>query len=139
MSGTLLEMRHIAKNFGAVRALKNVRLNVEEGETHALCGENGAGKSTLMKILDGFYPHRSYQGEMLLEGGLLCLRSPADAARHGIAMIDQEIAIHPNLSVAENLYLGHLPARWGIRSARRLYADAEAILTQISLEVDPQL
>jgi D-xylose transport system ATP-binding protein len=139
MAGMLLEMRNIAKSFGPVRALKSVHLEIEEGETHALCGENGAGKSTLMKILDGFYPYRSYQGEIRLEGELLCLRSPADAARRGIAMIYQEIAIHPNLSVAENLFLGHLPTCWGIRASRRLNADAEAALAQIGLPAAPHL
>jgi D-xylose transport system ATP-binding protein len=136
MSEYLLEMRGISKSFGAVRALKNVNLQVFPGEMHALCGGNGAGKSTLMKVLDGYYPHGDYEGEILLSGTTVHIRNPGDASHHGIAMVYQEIAIHDDLSVAENLFVGGLPSRWGVVSKRRLFAEAEALLSQVGLDVD---
>jgi D-xylose transport system ATP-binding protein len=132
----LLEMRSIAKSFGAVKALSDVNLRIRTGELHAICGENGAGKSTLMKILDGYYPHGSYQGDILLNGRKLCLHTPADAARAGIAMIYQEISTHPNLSVAENVFLGNLPVKAGIVSSKDLGRAAEDALAKVGLNVD---
>lgn len=136
MPGNILEMRGIAKCFGAVKALKNVDLFVRPGEIHAICGENGAGKSTLMKILDGFHPSGSYSGEIMLDAQPLRMRSPADASRNGIAMIYQEISIHGNLSVAENLFVGRVPSRLGILSSRRMCENARKALSEIGLNTD---
>ncbi|MHB0998407.1 MAG: sugar ABC transporter ATP-binding protein [Armatimonadota bacterium] len=132
----LLEMNNIAKSFGTVKALKSVNLRIRKGEIHALCGENGAGKSTLMKILDGFYGFDTYQGDILLDGQPVRLNSPASAAQHGIAMIYQEIAIHANLSIAENLYVGRLPSYMGVVSSRKMADDARIVLKDIGLDVD---
>src|SRR5262245_14820340 len=105
----LLEVRGITKDFPGVRALDAVSLDVERGEVHALCGENGAGKSTLIKVLSGYYPHGSYDGEIRLDGEPVRFRDIRDAERYGIAVIAQELALVPEMTVAENLFLGREP------------------------------
>src|SRR5215475_14410168 len=102
----LLELHTIRKDFPGVRALDGVSFDLEPGEIHALCGENGAGKSTLIKILCGVYPAGSYGGEILLSGEPVRFRSLRDSEARGIALIAQELALVPDLSVAENLVLG---------------------------------
>lgn len=127
--GPTLEARRISKAFAGVQALSNVSLSLRRGEVHALMGENGAGKSTLMKILAGLHPPDS--GEILLEGRRVHLRSPHEAFRAGIAMIHQELMPIPDLTVAENLLLGHEPAggligwikRRALRDEARRYLD----------------
>jgi ABC-type sugar transport system ATPase subunit len=101
-----LEMSSIAKNFGAVHALRGVALQVRRGEVHGLIGQNGAGKSTLMKILDGYYPAGSFSGTIRVAGTEVQLRSPRDAAAVGIAIVPQETTVVESLSVAENVLLG---------------------------------
>lgn len=100
----LLEMRNITKSFGKFQALKGVDLTVFSGEIHALMGENGAGKSTLMKILAGAYTTTS--GEILIEGRPWSIKGPKDALNAGISLIYQEMQLAPNLTVAENIFLG---------------------------------
>ena len=99
--------RNVSKRFPGVRALHDVSFAVERGEVHALIGENGAGKSTLMKLLSGVYP--DYEGELLLDGQPLALASPRDAQHRGIAIIHQELNLIPELTVAENIFLGREP------------------------------
>src|SRR6478672_10798447 len=108
----LLEMRGISKTFPGVRALDNVRLTVYPGEVHALMGENGAGKSTLMKILSGAY-QADPGGQILIEGQPVQISDPIAAKRLGISIIYQELALAPNLTVAENIYLGTEPRKSG--------------------------
>jgi ABC-type sugar transport system ATPase subunit len=108
---SLLELRGIQKSFGGVRALRGVSFDLRAGEIHALLGENGAGKSTLIKTLGGI--HRPDAGEILMDGQPAGIASPGDAARLGIRVIHQELALAPNLSVAENLFLGREPGRFG--------------------------
>ena len=108
-SGTHLEMRGIVKDFSGVRALDGVDLELHGGEILALVGENGAGKSTLINIIGGQWPAGSYEGEMLLDGVPVAFRGPHDALEAGIAVIHQELQLVPDLSVAENLFLGRLP------------------------------
>ena len=129
MADTRLRLSGVRKRFGATVALDGVTLDIAPGEVHALVGENGAGKSTLMKILSGV--HAPDAGEMTLDGAAFAPSAPLDARRAGVVMVNQELAIAPHLSVAENLVLGAEPARGGwLRRAeeRRLAADALAQL-----------
>lgn len=105
---SVLQVRNVSKSFTGVKALVDVSLTLWPGQVHALMGENGAGKSTLMKVLAGL--HRVDSGEILLRGRPIVLRSPQDAIRNGIAMIHQELMPIPDLTVAENILLGHEPA-----------------------------
>ena len=111
-----LEMIDVTKSFGATRALDGVSLRVEAGEVRALIGENGAGKSTLMKILSGVY--RADSGTMTLEGGPYLPRGPKDALAAGVAMIYQELAMAPHLSVEANIMLGQERVRGGLIKRR---------------------
>ena len=99
-----LEMRHIAKNFGGVRALRDVSFTARAGEVHAICGENGAGKSTLMKILAGAITE--YEGEIRLDGRPVRFSGPREAEDAGIRIIYQELNLVPQLTVADNIFLG---------------------------------
>ncbi|TPJ18765.1 sugar ABC transporter ATP-binding protein [Mesorhizobium sp. B2-7-3] len=109
----VLEMRHISKTFGAIRALQDVSLSVHAGELHALMGENGAGKSTLMKVLSGAY-RPDPGGEILIDGAPAATGDPIKARAAGIAVIYQELSLAPNLTVAQNIFLGNEPRRFGI-------------------------
>ena len=100
----LLEMRHINKFFPGVKALSNVDFTLRKGEIHALMGENGAGKSTLIKVLTGVY--QSDGGEITVDGKKVTIRSPQDAQNNGISTVYQEITLCPNLTVAENMFIG---------------------------------
>src|SRR2546423_7756563 len=104
-----LQFDNIGKTFPGVRALDGITFGVAEGSVHALMGENGAGKSTLLKILSGAYQPTS--GTLSMGGRSQIFHSTADAIHAGVAVIYQELHLAPELSVAENLYLGHLPAR----------------------------
>jgi ribose transport system ATP-binding protein len=101
----LLEMCNISKTFPGVKALRNVQLTVYPGEIHSLMGENGAGKSTLMKVLSGAY-QADVGGEIRIDGHSVTINNPVDAKHHGIAVIYQELSLSPNLTVAENIYMG---------------------------------
>ena len=103
----LLEVREIEKTFPGVRALSGVSFDVRAGEVHALLGENGAGKSTLIKIVSGVY--QPDLGSILIDGRTVHFSSPDDARRAGVATIYQELLLFPELSVAENIFLGHAP------------------------------
>ncbi|PKH25274.1 D-xylose ABC transporter ATP-binding protein [Enterobacterales bacterium CwR94] len=108
----LLELRNISKNFGPVKALQGVSLTLQPGEIHALAGENGAGKSTLMNIIDGIL--RPDSGEMLLDGAPVTIRSPREAQKLGIGLVHQEIALCPDISVYENIWMAHAARHAGV-------------------------
>jgi L-arabinose transport system ATP-binding protein len=110
-----LEFAHIGKVFPGVRALDDVSFGADEGSVHALMGENGAGKSTLLKILSGAY--QASAGEVRIGGQAHLFRSTGEALAAGVAVIYQELHLVPEMTVAENLYLGHLPARRRDRAA----------------------
>jgi inositol transport system ATP-binding protein len=138
MSGAiLLDVRGICKQFPGVRALDGVDLQVRAGEVHALLGENGAGKSTLLKILSG--AQRATHGEVKLQGATL---DPADSPRQrqhlGLVTIYQEFNLLPFMSIAENLYLGQEPRRFGIIDWQTMHKNAKALLASLGLEVDPE-
>lgn len=133
----ILELKNIVKTFPGVRALNGVRLDLYKGEVHALCGENGAGKSTLMKIISGAQKYTS--GEMILNGENVQFHSTKDAERHGIAMIYQEFNMIPELSIAENIFLGRLPkTKYKTINWKKLYQDAEETLKKLGLNMDPK-
>jgi D-xylose transport system ATP-binding protein len=131
----LLEARAITKRFPGVTALRNVSFDLHPGEIHALCGENGAGKSTLIKLLSGLHAHGTYEGELRLDDHPAQFRSIADAQRNGIAVIYQELALIPELSIAENLFLGCEPRRGLLIDWEKLYTDARAILARVGLDL----
>lgn len=114
MSKIILEMRNITKTFPGVKALNHVNLKVQEGEIHALMGENGAGKSTLMKVLSGVYQYGTYEGDILFEEQICQFRDISDSEGKGIVIIHQELALIPQLSIAENIFLGNERAKKGI-------------------------
>ncbi len=103
----ILEMRHITKVFPGVVALDDVNLSVRTGEIHAICGENGAGKSTLMKVLSGVHPYGTYDGEIVYNGEEVRFSGIRDSEKAGIVIIHQELALIPQLSIAENMFLGN--------------------------------
>ncbi|SDP25132.1 multiple monosaccharide ABC transporter ATP-binding protein [Phyllobacterium sp. OV277] len=135
---TILEMRGITKTFPGVKALDNVNLNVRKGEIHALVGENGAGKSTLMKVLSGVYPHGSYDGEIHYNGEEQHFRDISDSEEKGIIIIHQELALVPLLSIAENIFLGNEPARFGIIDWHVAETRTRELLAKVGLKEDPQ-
>lgn len=107
MSDYILEMKNITKEYPGVRALNHVNLQVERGEIHALVGENGAGKSTLMNVLSGTIPHGEYSGEILYNGRVCSFHNIHDSEKLGIVIIHQELALIPELTIAENMFLGN--------------------------------
>ncbi|MZP28827.1 ATP-binding cassette domain-containing protein [Heliobacterium undosum] len=133
----LLEMRAIHKSFPGARVLKDVDFCVEKGEIHALLGENGAGKSTLMKILTGIYGKDS--GEIHFDGSPLAVQGPREAEALGIVMIHQEFNLVPQLSIAENIFLGNEGpfTRWGTIRWPALVEASRRFLDQVGLSVAP--
>lgn len=130
----LLQTKELSKSFGVVRALSKVDFNLYHGEVHAVLGENGAGKSTLIKLVTGVYGKDS--GTILLEGKVIEPRSPHEAQEYGISTVYQEINLIPTLSVAENLFLGRQPMRWGFVNTRQVNAKAKALLKTYNLDID---
>ena len=137
MNSALLEMKQITKSFPGVRALDGVSFDLNKGEIHALVGENGAGKSTLIKILAGVYPHPEYGGEVFLDGSERRFANVRDAEEAGIAVIYQELSLVKDLSVAENIFLGREPGRFGVINWEQLYSRAQKLLDDLHLAIDP--
>src|SRR5437773_8278918 len=137
-SEPLLEMRNITKSFPGVRALDGVSFDLKPGEIHALVGENGAGKSTLIKILAGVYPHPEYGGEIILDASERRFANVRDSETTGIAVIYQELSLVKDLNVAENVFLGREPRRFGIINWEELYSRAQKLLDELHLEIDPR-
>ncbi|MBL1067653.1 multiple monosaccharide ABC transporter ATP-binding protein [Streptomyces sp. 7-21] len=134
MERHVLEMRGITKTFPGVRALDGVNISVRPGEIHAICGENGAGKSTLMKVLSGVYPHGSYEGEIYFEGELCQFKDIRASERRGIVIIHQELALIPQLSIAENIFLGNERAgRGGLISWSTTLRETERLMRRVGL------
>ena len=136
-SDLILEMRHITKEFPGVKALDGVTLRVRRGEIHAICGENGAGKSTLMKVLSGVHPHGTYTGEIFYDGALASFANIRSSEHAGIVIIHQELALIPELSIMENIFLGNeVRGPFGIDwSAAR--QRARELMLRVGLQDDP--
>lgn len=138
-AGAILQARHLVKRFPGVVALKDVSFDLRPGETHALCGENGAGKSTLIKTLSGLHPYGSYEGEISIAGKPVQFHDVADAEKAGLAVIYQELALVPELSVAENIFLGKEPTRGGLIDWLTIYREARRLLEKFGLAMDPSM
>jgi L-arabinose transport system ATP-binding protein len=132
-----IEFRNISKHFPGVQALDGVSFGVREGSVHGLVGENGAGKSTLLKILSGAHPPSS--GSVLLGGQEVEFSSPRDALDAGIAVIYQELNLVPDMSVAENLLLGHMPQYRGFINREKLLKTARGMLNYLTENIDPKV
>lgn len=137
MSEYILEMQNISKEFPGVKALKNVNFKVRSGEIHCLVGENGAGKSTLMKVLSGVHPHGTYSGQIIYNGQEQHFKSIADSEAVGIAIIYQELALIPELSIYENIYFGHEIVEGGVINWNKTILQASDMLKMVRLDVNP--
>ena len=133
-SAPILSLRGIRKEFPGVKALDGVDLTIRAGEVHALMGGNGAGKSTLIKVLTGVY--RRDAGEITIDGAPIAPGSPLEAQALGISTVFQEVNLVPALSVAENLFIGREPRRWGLIDWPRIRREAERALARLELDLD---
>ncbi|MFM0288074.1 sugar ABC transporter ATP-binding protein [Paraburkholderia megapolitana] len=128
------ELRSIAKSFGTVEAIKNVSLALRSGRVHTILGENGAGKSTLMKILAGV--HQPTKGDLLVRGQPVVFATPSESQAAGISIIYQELSLAANLTVAENIFAGHEPQRFGIVDFKSLFRQAQDLLDDLAIDID---
>lgn len=134
----ILEMRGISKNFTGVKALSDVNFQVKRGEIHFLVGENGAGKSTLMKVLSGVYPYGTYEGDIVYEGTVQQFGKITDSVKTGIAIIYQELALFPDLSVYENIFAGNEVKRGGVIDWNETIIQSRKMLDKVKLNVNPE-
>ena len=130
--GQLLALEGVTKRFAGVTALDRVSFELCRGEVHALLGENGAGKSTLIKVLGGILMPEA--GTIRIDGRIASIRSVADADRHGIRIIHQELSLAPNLTVAENIYMGREPRRLGWLQRGRMRREARELVARLGLD-----
>ncbi|MGI6117029.1 MAG: ATP-binding cassette domain-containing protein [Bilifractor sp.] len=137
MTDYILEMKSIVKEFGPVRALDNVNLQVKKGEIHAICGENGAGKSTLMNVLSGVYPYGTYSGKIIYKGSERKFSNLKDSEKVGIAIIHQELTLIPLLSIRENIFLGNEMEKHGVINRSESYKKAISLMKEVGLEESP--
>ncbi len=131
----VLQMRGICKYFPGVKALQNVDFTLREGEIHALMGENGAGKSTLIKVLTGVYEKDGGEIRIKGQGGPVSIRSPQDAQNAGISTVYQEITLCPNLTVAENMYIGR--TKGAFTNWKKMNAGAARMLEALDIPASP--
>ncbi|HET8766353.1 multiple monosaccharide ABC transporter ATP-binding protein [Phycicoccus sp. M110.8] len=131
-------MTGITKTFPGVKALSDVTITVRRGDVHAICGENGAGKSTLMKVLSGVHPHGSYEGQIVFDGKPVEFSSIRDSEHAGIVIIHQELALIPELSIAENIFLGNETTTNGVIDWVATNNRARDLLARVGLQEDPE-
>ncbi len=136
-SPILLEMRGITKQFPGVVALRDVSFEVRYGEIHGLVGENGAGKSTLMKVLSGVYPYGTYDGDIIIDGEVQRFRGISSSEQVGIAIIYQELALIPHMTVYENIFLGHEISKRGLVDWNETIRQAKEMLAKVQLDINP--
>lgn len=139
MSDYVLELKEITKEFPGVKALDNVHFKLKKGEIHALMGENGAGKSTFIKVITGVHPPNA--GEMFLYGEKVHFTNPMDAQNKGIAAIYQHVTNYPDLSVTENIFMGHEKIQNGTKRLlwKEMHSEAKAILQDLGSSIDPKV
>lgn len=137
MSETILEMKHISKTFPGVKALDEVNFQVGKAEIHGLIGENGAGKSTLMKVLSGVHPYGTYEGDIIYNGNTCEFKDINQSEALGIVIIHQELALIPELSIAENIFLGNEQAKKGVINWNETIIKTRILLDKVGLKVDP--
>lgn len=138
MNTPILEMKNITKEFPGVKALSNVSFSVAQGEIHCLVGENGAGKSTLMKVLSGVYPFGSYTGDILFGGAVQKFFGISDSEKAGIAIIYQELALVPEMTVYENIFLGNEIKKGVVINWNETIKRAGEALKKVRLNVNPE-
>ena len=138
MSEYILEMNQISKNFAGVKAIDNVSFKVKKGEVHCLVGENGAGKSTLMKVLSGVYPFGTYDGDIVYEGKVQKFNKINDSVDAGIVIIHQELALFPDLTIYENIFVGNEIKQGGLINWNKTVVEANKVLEKVNLRVNPE-
>jgi len=133
----VMETKGVSKSFPGVKALNDVSITIRKGEVVALLGENGAGKSTLIKVLSGIY--QPDEGQVYLHGEQVHFELPSDAKDKGIGVIHQELNYVPTISVAENIFMGNMPRKYGMVDYKTMYAKASEILSLVGLDLDPRI
>jgi rhamnose transport system ATP-binding protein len=138
MSEYILELKAITKSFPGIKALDDVHFNLKAGEIHAIMGENGAGKSTFIKIITGVHPQD--EGEIFLNGEKIEIKNPKDAQDIGISAIYQHVTCYPDLSVTENIFIGHERIRKGTKRIlwNEMHSEAQKLLEQLGATIDPK-
>lgn len=139
MDSAILEMKGITKTFPGVKALDDVNFSVRRGEIHCLVGENGAGKSTLMKVLSGVYPSGEYEGQIVLNGHVQQFRNISESEKAGISIIYQELALVPDLTIYENILLGHEIRKGMGIDWNRMIHKASGLLEKVRLKANPSM
>ena len=140
MADIILEMKNITKEYPGVKALDNVNFKVERGEIHALVGENGAGKSTLMKVLSGTIPYGEYTGDVVYDGNVCRFHNIKESEKAGMAVIHQELALIPELSIAENMFMGNERRnKLGVIDWNQTNRDAEEAMRRVGLKESPEV
>lgn len=139
MSEYILEMKNITKVFPGVKALDNVNFKVKKGEIHCLVGENGSGKSTLMKVLSGVYPYGDYKGDIILNEQIQKFTCITDSEKAGIVTIYQELALIPELTIYENIFLGHEIKKGRFIDWNETVIKAEEMLKKVRLKINPSI
>ena len=135
LADIILEMKNIVKEYPGVKALNNVNFKVARGEIHALIGENGAGKSTLMNVLSGTIPFGQYTGDVVYNGNICKFNNIKDSEKAGIAVVHQELALIPELTIAENMFMGNERANgMGVIDWNKTYKDAEDAMKRVGLK-----
>ncbi|TFG64060.1 MAG: ATP-binding cassette domain-containing protein [Spirochaetales bacterium] len=130
----VLEAKNITKDFPGVRALDNVSFDLQKGEIHALCGENGAGKTTFINVLSGRFPSAFYSGDIFIDGGKTVLNTVREAEKAGIAVIHQELNLYQDLSVTENIFIGHEIQKFGNMNWNAMYSETNEWLNKLQME-----
>ena len=138
MSEYILEIENLTKEFPGVKALENVNLKVKKGEIHSICGENGAGKSTLMSCISGVYPKGSYEGKVFFKGHEAAYHNVKESEKEGLAIIHQELALSPYLSIYENIFLGHMKTNLGVINWGKYIKESKEYLDIVGLKEPPE-